>query len=363
MLVAGRNFGCGSSREHAPWALLDFGFRAVVSSEIADIFRSNALKNGLLPVVVDEADASLAARASGRRSHDRRREQHARRCPTADACPFELDAFARHCLLNGVDELGFLLAARRAIAAYESTSSAKPHEGHDRRICRATASARKSPRPRVACCARSRSSFGHEFAFDEQPIGGAAIDATAIRCPPPTLAACKRADAVLLGAVGGPKWSDPKAKVRPEQGLLACARRSACTRTCARCSVHPRARGALAAQDRAARRRRPAVRARAHRRHLLRREDPRRRHGATDECAIHRRRRSSASTRRAFALARSAPQAGHLGRQGQRARDLAAVARRRDTRVAAEFPDVDARAPAGRFDGDAAADAAGARST
>ena len=62
VLVAGRNFGCGSSREHAPWALLDFGFRAVISTELADIFRSNSLKNGLLPIVVDEVDARVAAR-------------------------------------------------------------------------------------------------------------------------------------------------------------------------------------------------------------------------------------------------------------------------------------------------------------
>ena len=64
ILVAGRNFGCGSSREHAPWALLDFGIRAVISTEIADIFRTNALKNGLLPVLVDENDPRLAARAT-----------------------------------------------------------------------------------------------------------------------------------------------------------------------------------------------------------------------------------------------------------------------------------------------------------
>ncbi len=77
VLVAGRNFGCGSSREHAPWALLDYGFRAVISTEIADIFRTNSLKNGLLPIEVDEATGQLAARASGRRSRDRPRQYHA----------------------------------------------------------------------------------------------------------------------------------------------------------------------------------------------------------------------------------------------------------------------------------------------
>ncbi len=85
VLVGGNNFGCGSSREHAPWALLDFGIRAVVSTEIADIFRSNSLKNGLVPVVVDKAVASLAARESRRRRRHRRRDRDASRS-TARAC-------------------------------------------------------------------------------------------------------------------------------------------------------------------------------------------------------------------------------------------------------------------------------------
>ena len=83
MLVAGRNFGCGSSREHAPWALLDYGFRAVISTEIADIFRNNSLKNGLLPIVVDEATISLAARPSGRRGDIDLEALRARRCRRA----------------------------------------------------------------------------------------------------------------------------------------------------------------------------------------------------------------------------------------------------------------------------------------
>ena len=118
ILVAGHNFGCGSSREHAPWALLDFGFRAVVSSEIADIFRSNSLKNGLLPIVVDEhtsrwllahpgvrLDIDVAAATLG--------------LPDGTRVPFPLEGFARYCLLNGVDELGFLLERHAQIEAYE----------------------------------------------------------------------------------------------------------------------------------------------------------------------------------------------------------------------------------------------------
>ena len=117
VLVAGPNFGCGSSREHAPWALLDYGFRAVVSSSIADIFRANALKNGLLPVIIDAATHEVLLASPGMRvSID------LESCSLAfgDArVSFSIDPFARRCLLEGVDELGFLLAQDDAIAAYE----------------------------------------------------------------------------------------------------------------------------------------------------------------------------------------------------------------------------------------------------
>jgi 3-isopropylmalate/(R)-2-methylmalate dehydratase small subunit len=117
VLVAGPNFGCGSSREHAPWALLDYGFRAVVSSSIADIFRANALKNGLLPVIVDPATHEVLLASPGMRvSID------LESCSLAfdDArVSFAIDPFARRCLLEGVDELGFLMAQDDAIAAYE----------------------------------------------------------------------------------------------------------------------------------------------------------------------------------------------------------------------------------------------------
>ena len=117
VLVAGANFGCGSSREHAPWALLDYGFRAVVSSSIADIFRGNALKNGLLPVIVDPATHGILLASPGVRvSID------LESCTLAfgDArVSFAIDPFSRRCLLQGVDELGYLLEQEDAIAAYE----------------------------------------------------------------------------------------------------------------------------------------------------------------------------------------------------------------------------------------------------
>jgi 3-isopropylmalate/(R)-2-methylmalate dehydratase small subunit len=118
ILVAGRNFGCGSSREHAPWALLDYGFRAVISTEIADIFRSNALKNGLLPVVLDETTHDwLLANPGAEITIDL--EHRTLGLPDGRAVSFPLEAFARYCLLNGVDELGFLLSQDERIADYE----------------------------------------------------------------------------------------------------------------------------------------------------------------------------------------------------------------------------------------------------
>jgi len=124
VLVAGRNIGCGSSREHAPWALLDYGFRAVISTEIADIFRSNSLKNGLLPVVVDEAThAWLLAHAGAEVEIDL--ATTTLRLPDGRAVQFPIEAFSRYCLMNGIDELGYLLGQVAAIERYETARGAR----------------------------------------------------------------------------------------------------------------------------------------------------------------------------------------------------------------------------------------------
>ena len=123
ILVAGRNFGCGSSREHAPWALLDYGFRAVISTEIADIFRNNSLMNGLLPITVDEKTGQwLLAHPGAEVTIDL--PNATLTLPTGAAVAFPIEAFARYCLVNGVDELGFLLAREAEIGAYEQRSRA-----------------------------------------------------------------------------------------------------------------------------------------------------------------------------------------------------------------------------------------------
>ena len=122
VLVAGANFGCGSSREHAPWALLDYGFRAVISSSIADIFRTNALKNGLLPVLVDPTTHEVLLGSPGMRV---RIDLEACTLGFDDArVSFQVDPFARRCLLDGVDELGFLVSQESAIAAFEAKEEA-----------------------------------------------------------------------------------------------------------------------------------------------------------------------------------------------------------------------------------------------
>jgi 3-isopropylmalate/(R)-2-methylmalate dehydratase small subunit len=122
VLVAGRNFGCGSSREHAPWALADAGYQAIIALGIADIFRANAMKNGIVPVVVDEAfHAKLTASPAAEVVIDL--ETLTLTIGTdGPKTSFSLDPFARHCLMAGVDELGLLLAQLDAIALYEKRS-------------------------------------------------------------------------------------------------------------------------------------------------------------------------------------------------------------------------------------------------
>ena len=126
ILVAGHNFGCGSSREHAPWALLDLGLRAVISSQIADIFRSNALKNGLLPIVLEPGIvAELLARPGIELRIDV--AERSVTLPDGRSASFELDAFAQTCLLEGIDQLGYLLKHEAAIDAFEHRFQPQQH--------------------------------------------------------------------------------------------------------------------------------------------------------------------------------------------------------------------------------------------
>ncbi|MBV9400059.1 MAG: 3-isopropylmalate dehydratase small subunit [Bryobacterales bacterium] len=119
ILVAGDNFGCGSSREHAPWALTQNGIRAVISTSFADIFKGNALKNGLLPVIVPpDAHSELLHSPGAVVKIDLRSQTLV--LPDGRTVEFPIDGFAKHCLLEGVDELGYMLQQKSAIAAYEA---------------------------------------------------------------------------------------------------------------------------------------------------------------------------------------------------------------------------------------------------
>jgi 3-isopropylmalate/(R)-2-methylmalate dehydratase small subunit len=123
VLLAGDNFGCGSSREHAPWALTQFGFRAVISTSFADIFKQNSLKNSLLPIVVP-ADAHAELFAAVEKDPDVTVKVDLKNqtltTPAGREVWFPVDEFSKHCLLDGVDELGYILGQESAIAAYES---------------------------------------------------------------------------------------------------------------------------------------------------------------------------------------------------------------------------------------------------
>mgnify|MGYP003683689897 CR=1 FL=1 len=124
-LVAGRNFGCGSSREHAPWSLFDFGIRAVISSEIADIFRNNSLKNGLVPVIVDnDTHQWLLANPGAEVTVDV--EARELRLPTGKSVTFPIDNFARHCILEGIDQTGYLMQNIDNIGQFENNRMWQP---------------------------------------------------------------------------------------------------------------------------------------------------------------------------------------------------------------------------------------------
>jgi len=125
VLIAGNNFGCGSSREHAPWALMGMGWKAVVSTEFADIFRSNSLKNGLLPIIVDEEtlqQLTSLAEEDPETTVNISLEDQTIQLPDGRKVEFPIDEFSKECLLKGVDQMGYLLNLDEDITAYEEAN-------------------------------------------------------------------------------------------------------------------------------------------------------------------------------------------------------------------------------------------------
>ncbi len=123
ILVAGDNFGCGSSREHAPWALLDFGIRCVISTSFADIFYNNCFKNGILPIIVTPDELDLLMKDAEKGSNARMvvdLESQTVETSDGETVRFEIDAFRKHCLLNGLDDIGLTMEKSASIDAFES---------------------------------------------------------------------------------------------------------------------------------------------------------------------------------------------------------------------------------------------------
>lgn len=126
ILVAGDNFGCGSSREHAPWALLDFGIRCVISTSFADIFYNNCFKNGILPIVLPQEDVDKLMDDASRGANavvTIDLENQTIQGPDGGEISFEVDAFKKHCLLNGLDDIGLTLAKEASIDAFEAKAA------------------------------------------------------------------------------------------------------------------------------------------------------------------------------------------------------------------------------------------------
>jgi len=126
IIVAGDNFGCGSSREHAPWALLDFGIRVVISTSFADIFYSNCFKNGILPIILPQEDIDKLMDDAGRGANavlNVDLESQTITGPDGGEVSFEVDAFKKHCLLNGLDDIGLTMQKSDAISAFEAQNA------------------------------------------------------------------------------------------------------------------------------------------------------------------------------------------------------------------------------------------------
>jgi 3-isopropylmalate/(R)-2-methylmalate dehydratase small subunit len=126
ILIAGDNFGCGSSREHAPWAIKDFGIRCIIAPSFADIFHSNCFKNGILPIALPKDQVDLLMREAEKGANARIEvdlEAQTVTTPEGEVLPFEVDAFKKHCLLEGLDDIGLTLAKADAIDAFEARAA------------------------------------------------------------------------------------------------------------------------------------------------------------------------------------------------------------------------------------------------
>ena len=238
VLLARKNFGCGSSREHAPWALDQYGFRAIIAPSYADIFFNNSFKNGLLPIVLREAqvaqlfDETLAFPGYSL-TIDLERQVVVK--PDGAELAFEVQAFRKYCLLNGLDDIGLTLRQKDKIKAFEAERLAtKPWLAHQpasadahRLFPKTTSYMKIAVLPGdgigteiVAEAVRVLDALDLTFEMETALVGGAAYEAHGHPLPDATLKLAKEADAVLFGAVGDWKYDKLERPLRPEQAIL-----------------------------------------------------------------------------------------------------------------------------------------------
>ncbi|CAE7404867.1 leuB [Symbiodinium microadriaticum] len=205
ILVSGDNFGCGSSREHAPWALLDFGIRVVIATSFADIFYNNCFKNGILPIVLPKEDVDKLMDDAERGANavvTVDLEAQTIKGPDGGTIEFDIDPFRKQCLIEGLDDIGQTLQKGKILIVAGDGIGPEVMDEVKRII------------------AWFGENDGLTFEVEEDLVGGAAIDVHGVPLADETMAKALASDCVLLGAVGGPKWDDLDFSIKPERGLL-----------------------------------------------------------------------------------------------------------------------------------------------
>jgi hypothetical protein len=247
VLLARKNFGCGSSREHAPWALDQYGFRALIAPSFADIFFNNCFKNGLLPIVLPESQVArlfdeVAAFPGYQLTVDLPRQVVVK--PDGSELPFDMQPFRKYCLVNGFDDIGLTLRHADKIRAFEAERLAnKPWLGPNPNLAeRTTMKIAILPGDGigteiVAEAVKVLNVLDLKFETETALVGGAAYEAHGHPLPEATLNLAKAADAMLFGAVGDWKYDKLERQLRPSRPSWACASTWACSPTSARRSA------------------------------------------------------------------------------------------------------------------------------
>ena len=227
ILIAGKNFGCGSSREHAPWALLDFGITCVISSSYADIFYNNCFKNGILPIVLPEAKIKELSEYSKRKEEIIVNLEEQKITFGNNEIDFEIDQFKKKCLIEGLDDIALSLEKNPKITEFEKNY---PQTGHGFLMIKVKK--RKilllpgdgigpevvSEVKKIINWFNSKRSL--DFETDEDLVGGAAYDKHGTPITDEVFYKALESEAVILGAVGGPKWDNLDFSKKPERALL-----------------------------------------------------------------------------------------------------------------------------------------------